>query len=153
MFTGKLPSYIFLNDNNTTNCIKSDKGNSIYVGVNIDNITPLYTSINLNAPTGYSVTTNTPIYYPDTTFIVNRWQPLSYTYTTPLDIYSPFTPTLYYRTISQSIVICNTTTSNSSYTGTSILCPILLQKEFVNFFLSTFFNTFIQKRYFKKLKR
>uniref|UniRef100_A0A6C0HEV7 Glycine-rich domain-containing protein n=1 Tax=viral metagenome TaxID=1070528 RepID=A0A6C0HEV7_9ZZZZ len=116
-------------DNNTTNCIKSDKGNSIYIGVNIDNITPSYTSINLDGPAGYTGATNTPIYYPDTTFPANKWQPLSFTYiNSSYDFFSPTLPQTN-NTISQSIVICNTTNLDSSYTGTSLLFPILLQKN------------------------
>jgi hypothetical protein len=139
-------------DNNTTNCIKSDKGNSIYIGVNIDNITPSYTSINLDGPAGYTGATNTPIYYPDTTFPANKWQPLSFTYIN--SSYDFFSPTLSQtnNTISQSIVICNTTNLDSSYTGTSLLFPILLQKSLPvrNFYVPDYDYSFQQSQVYQR---
>jgi hypothetical protein len=86
----------------------------------------------LDAPPNALNTSNSPVYYP-TTVGIESWQPLAFTTsiydTTGLSDIALFYFSGTYFCKSQSLIICNTTTDDSSYTGTSIVAPLLYQRE------------------------
>jgi hypothetical protein len=89
---------------------------------------PIITNCLLNNPIGDPETLNTPISYPNNLYIA-AWKPLIYT-TSVNDITGIYTSSgLHYYAKSQTLIICNTTTDDSSYTGTSIISPMLYQHE------------------------